>query len=69
MEEDVAIGITPDHGTPCDLRTHVHDPVPFLVYRPGQNPDSVTRYDEVSTDSGSLGVIKGDTFMRTLLGR
>ncbi|MCK5132510.1 MAG: cofactor-independent phosphoglycerate mutase [Candidatus Sabulitectum sp.] len=69
MEEDVAIGITPDHGTPCDIRTHVHDPVPFLVYYPGEKPDTVTRYDEVCTDSGSLGIIKGDTFMKTLLGR
>ena len=69
MEEDVAIGITPDHGTPCDLRTHVHDPVPFLIYLPGNKPDDVMLYDEVSTDSGSLGIIRGDAFMRILLNR
>ena len=69
MEEGVAIGITPDHGTPCDIRTHVHDPVPFLIYRPGNDADEVTCYDEQSTDRGSLGLIKGDTFIRTLLGR
>ena len=69
MEEEVAIGITPDHGTPCDIRTHVHDPVPFLIYSPGESPDKVIRYDEFSTDSGSLGTITGDTFIRTLLGR
>ncbi len=69
MEEDVAIGITPDHGTPCDLRTHVHDPVPFLIYIPGNKPDDVMLYDEISTDSGSLGIIRGDAFMRILLNR
>ncbi len=69
MEEDVAIGITPDHGTPCDIRTHVHDPVPFLIYLPGEEPDDVMRYDEISTDSGSLGTIRGDAFIRALLKR
>ena len=69
MEEDVAIGITPDHGTPCEVRTHVHDPVPFLIYRPGEKPDDVTGYDEVSTEKGSMGTIEGDTFINTLLGR
>lgn len=69
MKEDVAIGITPDHGTPCDIRTHVHDPVPFLIYRPGDKADNVTSYDEVSTESGSYGVVKGDAFIKALLNR
>jgi 2,3-bisphosphoglycerate-independent phosphoglycerate mutase len=69
MDDDVAIAISPDHGTPCDIRTHVHDPVPFLIYHPGEEPDSVMHYDEVSAESGSYGTIKGDTFIRTLLNR
>ena len=68
MQEDVAIGITPDHGTPCEVRTHVHDPVPFLIYRPGDKPDSVTVYDEVSTENGSMGTVTGDAFIRALFG-
>ena len=68
MSEDVAIAVTPDHGTPCSVRTHVHDPVPFLVYRPGDEPDDVTRYDEESVKQGVLGTIRGDRFIRTLLG-
>jgi len=67
MSEDVAIAITPDHGTPCDVRTHVHDPVPFLIYHPGEKPDDVSRYDEVSTENGSYGIIEGDAFMRALV--
>ncbi|MCD4702320.1 MAG: cofactor-independent phosphoglycerate mutase [Candidatus Aegiribacteria sp.] len=69
MKEDVAIAITPDHGTPCDVRTHVHDPVPFLIYRPGENPDDVMRYDETSAESGSFGTIEGNTFIRALFKR
>ncbi len=69
MNEDVAIAITPDHATPCDVRTHVHDPVPFLIYYPGEKPDDVLCYDEFSTEKGSFGTIEGDTFIRTLLNR
>jgi len=69
MKEDVAIAITPDHGTPCDVRTHVHDPVPFLIYHPGENPDDIRNYDETSTESGSYGTIRGDTFIRALFNR
>ncbi len=67
MLEEVAIAITPDHGTPCDVRTHVHDPVPFLIYHPGEEPDDVTQYDESSTESGSYGTIKGARFIKELL--
>lgn len=67
MREDVAIAITPDHGTPCDVRTHVHDPVPFLIFHPGEKPDDISLYDEISTESGSYGTIEGDRFIRLLL--
>lgn len=69
MREDVSIAITPDHSTPCDVRTHVHDPVPFLIYHPGEEPDDVTQYDEISTESGSYCTIEGDTFIKLLLQR
>ncbi len=68
MSEGVAIAVTPDHGTPCDVRTHVHDPVPFLIYHPGSKADTVTQYDEVSTEDGSYGTVEGDTFIKLLFG-
>jgi 2,3-bisphosphoglycerate-independent phosphoglycerate mutase len=69
MDEDVAIAITPDHATPCDVRTHVHDPVPFIIYHPGETPDGVMRYDEASVENGSYKTIKGDAFIKALLRR
>lgn len=69
MEEDVAIAITPDHATPCALRTHTHDPVPFIIYHPGEMGDQVEHYDEDAMDKGSYGVIKGDEFIKALLKR
>ena len=67
MQEPVAIAILPDHPTPCDLRTHVHDPVPFMIYHPGADPDTVLTYDEESVKQGHYGLLKGDGFIRALL--
>jgi 2,3-bisphosphoglycerate-independent phosphoglycerate mutase len=69
MEEEVVIAITPDHATPCVLRTHTHDPVPFIIHHPGVEPDEVDRYDEESAKKGSYGLISGDEFIRALLKR
>lgn len=67
MDEDVTIALIPDHATPCALRTHTHDPVPFVIFRPGTEPDSVQLYDEESAKDGFYGLLKGDEFFRALL--
>ncbi len=68
FEEPVAIALTPDHATPCDVRTHVHDPVPFVIYRPDEEPDGVTEYNEKSVEKGYYGLIEGDMFIKALFG-
>jgi len=67
MDEDVAIAIIPDHPTPCALRTHTRDAVPFVIYKPGEEGDSVKQYDEFSVREGAYGVLKGNEFIRALL--
>ncbi len=67
MNEDVAIAILPDHPTPCEIRTHTHDPVPFLIYHQGEKPDDVLQYNEHSVENGFYGILKGDEFMKALL--
>lgn len=67
MKEDVAIALLPDHSTPCALRTHTHDPVPFMIYHPGASPDGVREYNEESAKKGSYGLLEGDGFIRALL--
>jgi len=69
MDEPVAIAILPDHPTPCDLRTHVHDPVPFMIYHPGAEPDAVKEYNEESVREGFYGLLEGDGFIKALLQR
>lgn len=66
-DEPVAIAILPDHPTPCRIKTHVAEAVPFLIYKPGGEADAVERYDEDSAKKGSLGTLTGDEFMRALL--
>ena len=67
-DEPVTIAILPDHPTPCRLKTHISAPIPFLIYYPGIEPDSVQQYDEESAKKGAYGVLEGDEFMRALLG-
>lgn len=38
--------ITPDHPTPLALRTHVGDPVPFVMYDSGRKIDGIETYNE-----------------------
>ena len=67
MDEPVAIAILPDHPTPCEIRTHTSDPIPFLIWHPGIKADSVTTYNEVSVKQGSYGLLKGDEFMNEFM--
>jgi 2,3-bisphosphoglycerate-independent phosphoglycerate mutase len=66
-DEPVAIAVLPDHPTPCELRTHTAEPVPFLVYYPGIQPDEVQSFNEVSCVEGSYGLLKEDEFMNNFM--
>ncbi len=66
MDEPVTVAVLPDHPTPCSLRTHVHDPVPFMIYTPGVPGDGITSYDEESAQRGSFGLLEGKEFIRLL---
>ncbi len=66
-DEPVAIAVLPDHPTPCAIRTHTNVPVPFLIYKPGQAPDSVTHFDEFSVLEGKYGILEKDEFIKELV--
>ena len=66
-DEPVAIAVLPDHPTPCAHRTHTSDPIPFLIYAPGLEADSVTVYDEESCKQGGYGYIEGTEFTKIFL--
>lgn len=65
--EDVCIAVLPDHLTPVELRIHVGQPVPFLIWHKGIVADEVQQYDEVSCVNGSYGLLKLHEFMQVLM--
>ncbi len=65
--EPVAIAVLPDHPTPCELRTHTAEPIPFLIYYPGIEADSVQSFDEVACVEGSYGLMKENEFMNEFM--
>ena len=65
--EPVCIAILPDHLTPVEQRIHVGQPVPFLIWYRGIDPDEVQQYDEVSCVSGSYGLLRLNEFMQALM--
>jgi 2,3-bisphosphoglycerate-independent phosphoglycerate mutase len=66
-DKNVAIAVLPDHPTPCEIRTHTSDPVPFLLWYPGMEPDEVRTYDEDAAAEGKYGLLKEDEFMNLLM--
>ncbi len=66
-QEPVCIAVLPDHPTPVEIRTHVNEPVPFLIWHPGIEPDSVTCYDELSTVGGHYGMLRLEQFMQAFM--
>ncbi len=68
-DDPVAIAILPDHPTPCAIKTHTRDAVPFIIYKPGNSADDVNVYDEFDSDHGSYGTLKGNEFIKAFLNK
>lgn len=65
--EDYNVLLTPDHPTPLELLTHVKNPVPFVLYKKGQNKGSGIIYTEKNAESTGLFIEKGSELMKMLL--
>ena len=66
-DEPVQIAILPDHYTPVEMRIHVGEPVPFIIYYPGIEADDVQTYDEYTCVGGGYGILKLQEFMQCLM--
>jgi 2,3-bisphosphoglycerate-independent phosphoglycerate mutase len=60
------IALLPDHPTPVEHRIHTREPVPFVIWKPGNCADGVQQYDELSCAEGSFGTVRRDEFIRSL---
>ena len=67
MEEPLSIALLPDHPTPCELRTHTAEPIPFCIWHKGIEPDAVQTFDEDAATQGALGLLEGDEFIHTFM--
>lgn len=63
----VRMAILPDHPTPVEVRTHVKEPVPFIIWHDGITPDNVKTYDEMSCADGGYGLLRLNEFMKTFM--
>ncbi|RLI76056.1 cofactor-independent phosphoglycerate mutase [Archaeoglobales archaeon] len=57
--EETKIMLLPDHPTPVKVRTHVAEPVPFLLRGGSVKKDDVKIYSEKSCRRGRFGVVDG----------
>ncbi len=67
ITEQVTIAVLPDHPTPCRLRTHTAEAVPFIIYHKGIEADGVTTFDEESSKNGSYGTLNTQEFIKNLI--
>ena len=67
--EDFKMLICPDHPTPIAVRTHVADPVPYLLYSSrDERGNGAEFYDEVSAEQTGKFIERGWDLMPKLLG-
>jgi 2,3-bisphosphoglycerate-independent phosphoglycerate mutase len=62
--DDVKVGVSCDHSTPCTIRMHASDPVPLLISTDSKG-DGV-RFTEKGARKGSLGTIRGREVLRLI---
>ena len=65
--EDFKMLICPDHPTPISVRTHVSDPVPYLLYASNRDLNcGAVSYDEQSAEKTGIFVAEGKDLMPKL---
>ncbi len=70
FNNEIVIAVLPDHPTPCKIRTHTNEPVPFAIYNPQKASQSNTsrKYSEKAGKDGEHGLIEnGEEFMQLFL--
>ncbi len=63
LDGDFKILLLPDHATPIKVRTHVTDPVPFIIYNSSANQPGNFTFDEMSAQKSSFYLSEGHKLM------
>ncbi|MDE6868927.1 MAG: cofactor-independent phosphoglycerate mutase [Clostridia bacterium] len=65
--EDFAMLVCPDHPTPCALKTHVSEPIPYLLYTNVKNlSNGASRYSEAEAEKTGLYIPEGHKLIERL---
>ena len=67
LEEGVSILVMPDHPTPLVLKTHVGEPVPFVLWGPGFAANGANRFTEAEARATGFAVAPGHLLIGRLL--
>jgi 2,3-bisphosphoglycerate-independent phosphoglycerate mutase len=65
---EIAVAVLPDHPTLVSTGVHAGNPVPVAIRRPGDAPDNTVTFDEVQAKAGGIPFMRGDDFIKRLLG-
>ena len=65
---DYKMLILPDHPTPIKLKTHVSDPVPYIIYDSTNEKETNLCYNEKNGASTGIYIEDGYTLMDKFLG-
>jgi 2,3-bisphosphoglycerate-independent phosphoglycerate mutase len=64
---DLRIAVLPDHATPIAIRSHVSDPVPFIIWGEGIAADRMEYFSEKEAARGRYRLRAGHKFIKLLL--
>ena len=65
--DELRVLVMPDHPTPIAVRTHVSEPVPFLMWGPGFDSSGAKRFTEKEAEGTGVAIEEGHTIMGRLL--
>jgi 2,3-bisphosphoglycerate-independent phosphoglycerate mutase len=60
--------LMPDHATPCKLKTHSNEPVPFAMLGATRSASAQRRYTEADATRTGVAVMDGYRLIESLLG-
>lgn len=65
--KNTVVAVTADHATPCEMKGHSGDPVPFIISGGRVRSDFVERFGESYCKNGGFGTVKGSDFMARVM--
>jgi len=64
--EDFRMLVLPDHPTPVAIRTHVSDPVPYMLYDSTDKKNNTWSYNEKDGEASGNYIAEGHTIINRL---